>query len=77
MSRLKALRSSLFVKNISKVYCGDILSKAFTAGTILILVRGLQVEEYAVYTAFWSVLNLAPGLIGRGINQAQVRFSSE
>lgn len=71
------LRSSPLVKNISKVYGGDILSKVFALGTLLLLIRGLSVNDYAAYTAFWAILSLIPGLVGSGINLALVRFSAE
>lgn len=69
--------SSPWVKNISKVYGGDILSKVPAIGTLLLLIRGLNVSDYAAYTAFWAILSLFPGLVGNGVNKALVRFSGE
>jgi O-antigen/teichoic acid export membrane protein len=64
-------------KKVSKVYLGDILSKAIAAVSMLLLIRSLSVAHYARYTAFNSVLSLAPGLVGNGINLALVRFAAE
>ena len=71
------LKSSSLAKNISKVYGGDVLSKALAVGTLLLLVRGLSVSDYAAYTAFWAISTLIPGLVGNGVNKALVRFSAE
>ena len=76
-SYIGTLRSSLLVKNISRVYVGDVLSKVLAFGTLLLLIRGLSVNDYASYTAFWAVLSLVPGLVGNGVNKALVRFSAE
>ena len=70
-------RTSSLVKNISKVYGGDILSKVFAFGTLLLLIRGLSVNDYASYTAFYTIVGLVPALVGRGINLALVRFTAE
>ena len=75
-TRTRILKSPL-IRNISKVYGGNILSKVFAAGTSLMLIRGLSVEDYAAYTAFYGLSALIPSLVGGGVNQAQVRFSSE
>lgn len=72
-----SLRSSSLVRNISKVYGGDVLSKVLGTGTLLLLIRGLSVDDYAAYTAFWAILSLLPGLVGGGVNKALVRFSGE
>jgi len=76
-SYIETLRSSSLARNISKVYSGDILSKILAVGTLLLIIRGLSIKDYAAYTAFWSILSLVPGLIGGGINMALVRFSAE
>jgi len=73
----RSMRSSSIVKNISKVYGGDLLSKIFAVGTVLLIIRGLNVGDYAAYTAFWAVSSLIPGLVGSGINLSLVRFSTE
>lgn len=74
---LKTLALSPLVRNMSKVYSGDIVSKILAIGTLLLLIKGLSIDEYAAYTAFHTVLFLAPGLVGSGINRALVRFSAE
>ena len=65
------------VRNIGKVYSGGVLSKAFAIGSLLLLVRGLSIGEFAAYTVFHSIRNLVPGLVYGGINVALVRFSTE
>jgi len=73
----RIFRSSYLIKNISKVYTGDILSKVIGVGTAVLLIRGLAIGDYAAYTAFSVIVGLAPGLVGNGINRALVRFSAE
>lgn len=70
-------RSSDFRKGLTKVYGGDILSTFIGALTVLLIIRGLAVNEYASYTAFYSIATLMPLLVGSGINFALVRFSAE
>ena len=70
-------RTSSLVKNISKVYGGDILSKVFAFGTLLLLIRGLSVKDYASCTAFYSIVGIVPALVGSGINLSLVRFAAE
>jgi O-antigen/teichoic acid export membrane protein len=53
------------------------LSRVIGAGTILILIRGLDKADYAAYTALISFSSLCVSLIGNGINIALVRFSAE
>ncbi len=69
--------SSILVRNISKVYSGDIISKIIGVGTAILLIRGLDIEDYAAYIAFYGILILIPGLVGNGINMALVRFATE
>jgi len=66
-----------FRRDLVKVYGGDILSTFIGALTALLIIRGLAVNEYASYTAFYSITTLTPLLIGCGINFALVRFSAE
>jgi len=73
----KIVRSSYLIKNISKVYTGDIISKVIGVLAAILLIRGLAIEDYAAYTAFYGILSLIPGLIGGGVNLALVRFSTE
>lgn len=73
----RSLTSSSLVRNISKVYSGDVLSKFIAVGTALLLIRGLTVSDYAAYTAFFVILTVIPGLVGSGINLSLVRFSAE
>lgn len=68
---------SPLVKNIGKVYGGDILSKASAVGTLLLLVRELSVGEFAFYIAFSTIRSLTPALACGGINMALIRFSAE
>lgn len=74
---LREARASLLTRNITKVYGGDILSKAFGVVTTVLLIRGLSVSDYAAYTAFVTMLGLFPALVASGINQALVRFAAE
>ncbi|MFH2138092.1 MAG: oligosaccharide flippase family protein [Candidatus Omnitrophota bacterium] len=70
-------KKSNLIRNLSKVYSGDVLSKVIGACTTLIVIRGLDKTEYAMFTAFYGVLVLIPELIGCGINFSLVRFSTE
>jgi O-antigen/teichoic acid export membrane protein len=45
--------------------------------TALFLIRGLPINDYAAYTAFFSILMLVPWIVGNGVNMALVRFSAE
>lgn len=74
---LESSRMPPWVRNISKVYIGDVLSKIFAVGTLILLIRSLSVSDYAVYTVFYTIAALMPGLVGNGINMAMVRFSAE
>ena len=65
------------IRTISKVYLGEVVSKFFSFGTLLLLIRGLNIEDYAAFTAFWSIFTMVPGLVGTGINKALIRFSAE
>lgn len=76
-NRLNSHRIPTWLQNISKVYFGDISSKLFAVATLIILVRGLSVSDYAVYTVFYTISAFTPSLIGSGINRAMVRFSAE
>jgi len=76
-SYLKFYGTPSWVYNIFKVYLGDILSKFFSVGSLILLVRGLSVEDYAAYIAFYTISAFIPCLVGNGINQAMVRFSAE
>jgi len=64
-------------RNLSTVYLGDLLSKALGMVSVLILIRGLTVEEYAHFIAYASTATLLSGLIGNGLNIALVRFSAD
>jgi O-antigen/teichoic acid export membrane protein len=70
-------RSSEFRKGLIKVYGGDIFSTFIGAVTALLIIRGLAVNDYASYTAFYSIVTLFPLLIGNGVNSALIRFSAE
>jgi O-antigen/teichoic acid export membrane protein len=70
-------KKSPTVRNISKVYIGDLVSKLLSVGTTLILIRGMEKSDYASYIAFTSIASLSASLIGKGINNALVRFSAE
>jgi O-antigen/teichoic acid export membrane protein len=70
-------RSSPTAINIFKVYAGDIVSKSLAALTALILIRGLDKSDYALYVPFASIATLSASLIGNGINNALVRFSAD
>jgi len=45
--------------------------------TALFIIRGLPINDYAAYTAFFSILMLVPLIVGSGVNMALVRFSAE
>ena len=70
------LNYSTTIKNIIYVFSGDFLSKIFLAATIFIIIRNLNVPEFAEYTIFSSIFSLIPGLIGNGINTSLIRFSA-
>ena len=65
------------LRNISKVYGGDMISKVFAVAMALILIRGMSQVDYAFYISFSAVAALLIGLVGAGINNALVRFSAE
>lgn len=71
------LASSEIRRRITKVYGGDVISNVVSVATALLIIRGLPVNDYAAYTAFYGILMLIPGLVGNGINLALVRFSAE
>ncbi len=70
-------QSTDFRKGLTKVYGGDILSTFIGAATVLLIIRGLTVDEYASYTALHCIITLTPLLVGYGLNLALVRFSAE
>lgn len=70
-------RSSDLRKGLTKVYSGDMLSTFIGAMTAFLIIRGLAVNDYASYTAFYSIVTLVPLIVGSGINFALVRFSAE
>jgi len=72
-----SIKKSSWALNISKVFIGDIISKIIAAFTLLMIIRSLSINDYAKYTAFYTVLILFPSLIGSGVNLAMIRFSSE
>lgn len=76
-NQLKFHRIPSWLHNISKVYLGDMFSKIFAVGSLILLIRGLTVSDYALYTVFYAVSAFTPNLIGSGINRAMVRFSAE
>jgi O-antigen/teichoic acid export membrane protein len=65
------------VRNLSKVYLGDVFSSILGVGSALILIRGLTIADYASFVAFGSIAYLSAGLVGTGMNKALVRFSAE
>jgi len=74
---LQVVRGSSWAMNITKVYAGDIASKALAGITVIVLVRSLNTQDYAAFIAFNTIVFLIPGLIGGGINLALIRFASE
>lgn len=79
MAALKKIFSSdtltKTARNIIKVSFGDVTSKIFNVGSVLILIRGLSIEDYTTYIFISSVGVYLSGLIGSGINVALVRYS--
>ncbi len=71
------MHSSTLARNILKVTTGDIASRALGFVSMLLLIRGLGINDYAAYTAFLTVMSLSPGLVGNGLNLALVRLSAE
>ena len=65
------------LRNIAKVWVGDGVSKVAAVASALILIRGLNTPDYALYVAFSGAAVLAAAVVGSGINTALVRFSSE
>ena len=71
------LRENKLAYNISKVYIGDLISKAMAGVVTIIIIRLLSISDYAQFIAFSTVLYLFPALIGGGVNMAMIRFSAE
>lgn len=69
--------SSDLRRGITKVYGGDVLSNIIGFASALFLIRGLPINDYAAYTAFYSIVMLVPWVVGNGVNMALVRFSAE
>ncbi len=69
--------SSELRRAITKVYSGDVLSNIISLAAALLIIRKLPINDYAAYTAFYSILTLIPWLVGNGVNLALVRFSAE
>ena len=77
-ARLRAIwENSPTVQNILKVSAGDIASKIVSVATVLLLIRGLSIADYAAFTSFSGISTLFSGLVGAGINMAIVRFSAQ
>jgi len=74
---IRKARSSVFIKNVFKVYWGDIVSKIISVAALLLIIRGLSIADYAAYTVFYTILSLMPNIVGSGINTALVRYSAE
>ncbi len=74
---IRKLQSSALIRNITRVYSGDVISKVIGVGTVFLVIRGLTVDDYAAYTVFLSILILVPGLVGAGVNIALVRYTAE
>jgi O-antigen/teichoic acid export membrane protein len=53
------------------------ISKAIGVVSVLILIRGLTVSDYASFVAFNGIATLFMALVGSGINLALVRFAAE
>ena len=71
------MKFSTLLRNMLKVFLGDIFSKLISFGTALLIIRGLSTLEYAAYTVFNSISSLFPSLLGTGINRSLVSFSAE
>ncbi|MBI5727990.1 MAG: oligosaccharide flippase family protein [Ignavibacteriales bacterium] len=69
--------NSLLARNLSKVFSADMLSKVFSVGATLLVIRGMSKNDYARYTVFYGILVLLPELVGCGVNYSLVRFSTE
>jgi len=69
--------TSATIRNVSKVYVGDIISKIFGVAVVLILIRCMTQEGYAAYVVFSALATLFVSVVGNGINVALVRFSTE
>lgn len=72
-----SLSSSVMIKNLTKVFINDILVGIVKLLTIIIIIRSLTVSDYAAYIVFATVAFLMPALIGGGLNNALIRYSSE
>ena len=77
LQRILHWSNSSLLRNISKVYFGDVLSKVIAVGSMILLIRQLDVSGYAQYTTFTSLSTLTAGIVGGGVNLALVRFSAE
>ena len=65
------------LRNIAKVWVGDRVAKVAAVACALILIRGLNTADYALYVAFSGAAVLAAAVVGSGANTALVRFSSQ
>ena len=63
--------------NISKVFFGQVISKAVGFITLLMIIRNLHISDYAQYTFFTSLASFTAGVISSGISHSTVRFSAE
>ena len=77
LHQFRALKSSVLVRNITKVYGGDLLSMLLGIGTTILIIRELSINDYAAYTACFTIISLVPSLVGSGVNAALVIFSAE
>jgi len=81
MEVLRSIRSGLTGNGtgsrILRVYAGDIVSKAISVLSALILIRALPLGDYGQFVAFNGIALLVPGVIGSGINAGLVRYSAE
>ncbi|PKN98522.1 MAG: hypothetical protein CVU42_11925 [Chloroflexi bacterium HGW-Chloroflexi-4] len=76
-SMLDQIMSSKTIKDILKVYGGDIVTKILAALSTIILIRTLDQHDYAHYVSFSAVASIFISFVGSGINGALIRFSAE
>jgi O-antigen/teichoic acid export membrane protein len=67
---------SKVITTIFAVFSGDVVSKLFAVLSTIILIRGLDQEDYGLYTNFTAVMSFIATTIGYGMNISAARYST-
>ncbi len=73
---MKKSNESLF-RNIRTVTAFDLVSKATNFLLIILLIRVLSVEDYALFTLFIAISSALNGAISNGLNLSYIRYDVE